>query len=84
MERKEIESKVKSFFIDELELEADDIRDDARLKEDLGLESLDFVDIVVIVENTFGFKIKLEEMSNVQTVKAFYDYIETKLLITNY
>ena len=62
-----------------MELEAGDIRDDARLKADLGLESLDFVDIVVIVENTFGFKIKLEEMSDVQTVKEFYDYIEAKM-----
>ena len=82
MERKEIESKVKAFLIEELELEAGSIRDDARLKDDLGLESLDFVDIVVIVENTFGFKIKLEEMSNVRTVKEFYNYIEEKLRIT--
>jgi len=79
MERIEIESKVKSFLVEELELDAGNICDDARLKEDLGLESLDFVDIVVIVESTFGFKIKLEEMSNVKTVKAFYDYIESKL-----
>ena len=84
MERKEIESKVKAFLIEELELEAGSIRDDARLKDDLGLESLDFVDIVVIVENTFGFKIKLEEMSNVRTVKEFYDYIEEKLRITSH
>jgi len=83
MERIEIESKVKTFLVEELELEAGVIRDDAKLKEDLGLESLDFVDIVVIVENTFGFKIKLEEMSNVRTVKEFYDYIETKLAIGN-
>jgi acyl carrier protein len=82
MERTEIESKVKTFLIEEFELEAGDIRDDARLKEDLGLESLDFVDIVVIVENSFGFKIKLEEMSDVKTVKAFCDYIETKMAQT--
>jgi len=79
MERIEIESTVKTFLIEELELETDVIHDDALLKEDLGLESLDFVDIVVIVENTFGFKIKLEEMSNVKTVKEFYDYIEFKV-----
>ena len=84
MERKEIESKVKEFLVEQLELEAETIREDARLKDDLGLESLDFVDIVVIVENTFGFKIKLEEMSNVRTVKEFYDYIESKLEITNF
>ena len=78
MERIEIETKVKTFLIEELELEAGAIHDDARLKDDLGLESLDFVDIVVLVENAFGFKIKLEEMSNVRTVKEFYDYIEAK------
>ena len=79
MERKEIEAKVNAFLIEEMEIEAGDICDDAKLKEGLGLDSLDFVDIVVIVEKTFGFKIKPEEMSNVLTVKEFYDYIESKI-----
>ena len=78
MERKEIESKVKAFLIEEMEIEADVIQEDAKLKEGLGLDSLDFVDIVVIIEKTFGFKIKPEDMSNVKTVKDFYDFIESK------
>ncbi|MDR2917269.1 MAG: phosphopantetheine-binding protein [Tannerella sp.] len=79
MERNEIESKVNAFLVEEMEIEAGDINDDAKLKEDLGLDSLDFVDIVVIVEKTFGFKLKPEEMSSVLTVKEFYDYIESKM-----
>ncbi|MDR1524994.1 MAG: phosphopantetheine-binding protein [Tannerella sp.] len=79
MERKEIESRVNTFLVEEMEIEAGAIRDEARLKEDVGLDSLDFVDIVVIVEKTFGFKIKPEDMSNVLTVKAFYDYIEARI-----
>ena len=79
MERAEIESKVNEFLVDEMEIEADSINYDARLKEDLGLDSLDFVDIVVIVEKSFGFKIKPEEMSNVLTVREFYDYIASKV-----
>ncbi|MDR2232114.1 MAG: phosphopantetheine-binding protein [Tannerella sp.] len=79
MDRKEIESLVNNFLVEEMEIEADLIEDDATLKEGLGLDSLDFVDIVVIVEKTFGFKIKPEEMSNVLTVKDFYDYIETNM-----
>ena len=51
----------------------------AKLKEDLGIDSLDFVDIVVIVEKNFGFKIKAEEMAGVTTLGAFYDYIEKKV-----
>jgi len=49
------------------------------LKDDLGIDSLDFVDIVVIVEKNFGFKIKAEEMGGVTTLGAFYDYIEKKV-----
>ena len=50
MDRKEIEEKVREFLIDDLEIEEETISDDARLKDDMGIDSLDFVDIVVIVE----------------------------------
>ena len=66
-------------MIDELEIDEDKIHDDAKLKDDLGIDSLDFVDIVVIVENNFGFKIKPEEMSGVVTLKDCCDYIEGKV-----
>ena len=79
MERKEIEEKVKAFLIDELEVEEEKIAPEALLKEDIGIDSLDFVDIVVIVERTFGFKIKPEEMAGVKTISDFCDYIETKV-----
>ncbi len=79
MERKEIEEKVKAFLIDELEVDEEKIAPEARLKEDIGIDSLDFVDIVVIVERTFGFKIKPEEMAGVKTLSDFCDYIESKV-----
>lgn len=79
MERKEIEEKVKAFLFDELEVEEEKIAPEALLKEDIGIDSLDFVDIVVIVERTFGFKIKPEEMAGVKTLNDFCDYIETKV-----
>ena len=65
--------------MDEIELDEDKLEDDARLKEDLGIDSLEFVDIVVICEREFGFKIKPEEMKNVKTLGQFYDYIGEKL-----
>ena len=64
MERKEIEEKVKEFLIEEIEVDED---------------SLDFVDIVVLVNNKFGFKIKQEEMVGVDTFSKFCDYIEKKI-----
>ena len=79
MNRTEIEEKVRNFLIEELEIEPDNIFPDAKLREDIGIDSLDFVDIVVIVEKNFGFKIKAEEMAGVDTFSKFCDYIETKI-----
>ena len=79
MTRTEIEEKVKAFLIDDLEIEEENIFPDAKLKEDMGIDSLDYVDIVVIVEKTFGFKMKTEEMGKVKTFNDFCDYIEKKI-----
>ena len=77
--RQEIEEKVRAFLIDDLEIDEEKISADATLKEDMGIDSLDFVDIVVIVEKNFGFKIKPEEMAGVTTLRQFCDYIESKV-----
>ncbi len=79
MTRTEIEEKVRAFLIDDLEIEEEKISDDSKLKDDMGIDSLDFVDIVVIVEKNFGFKIKPEEMTGVTTLREFCDYIESKV-----
>ncbi|MDR0687150.1 MAG: phosphopantetheine-binding protein [Prevotellaceae bacterium] len=79
MKREEIESTVKNFLIEEIEVEEKNIVPEALLKDDLGIDSLDFVDIVVIVERNFGFKIKPEEMAGVRTLSQFCDYIESKV-----
>jgi len=79
MTRSEIEEKVKEFLIDDLEIDEEKIVPEGKLKDDLGIDSLDFVDIVVIVEKKFGFKIKPEEMAGITTLKQFCDYIESKV-----
>lgn len=79
MNRTELEEKVKNFLIEDLEIDEDKIFADAKLKEDMGIDSLDFVDIVVIVERNFGFKIKPEEMAGIDTYTKFCDYIESKI-----
>ncbi|MBQ8608457.1 MAG: acyl carrier protein [Bacteroidaceae bacterium] len=79
MERTEIEEKVKVILIEEMEIDEDKVYDESRLKDDMGIDSLDYIDIIVIVDKTFGFKIKPEEMSKVKTFKDFCDYIEEKI-----
>ena len=79
MLREEVISKVNEFLVEEIEIDEAVIKPESRLKDDLGIDSLDFVDIVVIVEKHFGFKIKPEEMANVRTLSDFYAYIESKV-----
>jgi Acyl carrier protein len=79
MTREEIKEIVNGFLVEDLEIDAEKLKEDALLKEDVGIDSLDFVDIVVLVEEKFGFKIKAEEMTEVKTLASFYDYIDSKL-----
>ena len=79
MQREEVIKTVNRFLVGEIEIEEELLKEDALLKENLGIDSLDFVDIVVIVEKNFGFKIKPEEMKDVKTLGQFYDYITEKV-----
>lgn len=75
----EIISKVNAFLVDEFEVEPEAITPDANLKETLNLDSLDYVDLVVVIESNFGFKVKGEDFVNIKTFQDFYDYISTKV-----
>ena len=80
MTRTEIEEKVNAFLVEDLEIEEENIYPESRLKEDMGIDSLDYVDIVVLVEKYFSFKItNPSEMTAVKTLTQFYDYIESKI-----
>jgi acyl carrier protein len=75
MTPEEIISKINAFLIEEFELEEEQLVPSAQLKTDLGIDSLDFVDIIVIIEKNFGFKVKGEDMVNVKTLQDFYEYV---------
>ncbi len=79
MTREEVIKIINTFLIDEFELSPEQVVPEAQLKDDLGLESLDFVDIAVVIEKEFGFKVKGEEMVGVRTINDLYDYIFAKV-----
>ena len=72
--------KAKAVLAEEFEVDATDIKMDANLIETLDLDSLDFVDIVVLLEAEFGIKVdNKEEFRNIITFQDLYNYIDTKL-----
>ncbi|MDD6364889.1 MAG: phosphopantetheine-binding protein [Bacteroidales bacterium] len=79
MEINEIRETVKEFLIDELEIDESRIYDDARLKEDMGIDSLEVVDVVVLVDKKFGVRMKNEDFKLVKTFGQFCSFIAEKL-----
>ena len=71
--------KVNHFMVDDFEVEASAIRPEANLKETLDLDSLDYVDLVVAIEQNFGLKVKPEDFQQLQSVSDFYTFIEKRL-----
>ena len=78
MNKAEIILNVNEFLVEEFEIEEELLKPEASWKE-IGIDSLDFVDIVVVVENVFGLKIRGEEMTNVKTLEAFYVFLHNRL-----
>jgi acyl carrier protein len=75
MQNEDIINKINQLLIEEIEIEGSQISPSADLKKDLGIDSLDFVDLFVIIENNFGFKMKAEEMSDIKKLDDFYNYV---------
>jgi acyl carrier protein len=75
MSRDEVIFKVNDFLIDEFELEEEQLTPNALMKEDLDIESLDFVDIAVIIEKQFGLKVTSEQMVKIKKLEDLYNFI---------
>ncbi|MAZ93431.1 MAG: phosphopantetheine-binding protein [Bacteroidales bacterium] len=75
MSLEEVKEKVNAFLIDEFELEEDQLIPNALIKDDLDIESLDFVDIAVIIEREFGVKVTSEYIEKIIVLQDLYDFI---------
>ncbi len=78
MTNEEVISKINEFLVEEFEVDGATITPDATLKETLELDSLDYVDLVVIIEGNFGIKVKQEDFTNILTFQNLYDYVISK------
>jgi acyl carrier protein len=76
MKRESIREKVSQALVEEFELEPAKMTPEARLKEDLGLDSLDLVDMVIVLEDACGCKIKDKSaLSKIATLGDVEDFI---------
>ncbi len=79
MSKDEIIERMIDFMVDEFEVDAETIQPDANLKDTLGLDSLDYVDLVVSIDANFGVKLVEADFVGIASFQSFYDLIENKL-----
>jgi acyl carrier protein len=74
----EIINKINKVFEESFEIEKERLVPEAHIFTDLGLDSLDIVDLVVALQNAFGVKIRNEEkIRDIRTLQDLYQFISS-------
>jgi acyl carrier protein len=79
MKREDIILTTKQFLSEEFEVDATLILADSNLQQTLDLDSLDYVDLVVVIEENLGIKPTAEDFKTIETFNDFYDLVEQRL-----
>jgi len=72
----DIITRTNKVFEESFEIEKERLTPQAHIFTDLGLDSLDIVDLIVALQNTFGVKFRSEEdVRNIRTLQDVYEFI---------
>lgn len=72
----EIASRVKAIIADKLNVDENEVTENAEFTNDLGADSLDTVELIMEFEKEFGITIPDDKAEGITTVKDAIDYIE--------
>ena len=77
MTEQEIVRKVNEVFVESFEIKKEALKPEAKIFNDLGLDSLDIVDLVVALQKKFGVTIRDDErVRNIRTLSDIYNFIQ--------
>ena len=71
-----VQEKVKQIIVDQLGVEASDVTETSSFVDDLGADSLDRVELVMALEETFGIEIPDEDAEKIVTVQDAVNYVQ--------
>lgn len=69
---------IKEVVVEQLSVDVNEVKEDAKFVEDLGADSLDVVELVMALEEKFDIEIPDDEAEKIATVKDVITYIESK------
>ena len=71
-----VDDRVKQIIVDQLGVDAGDVTPSSSFVDDLGADSLDRVELIMALEETFGMEIPDEDAEKIVTVQNAVDYIQ--------
>jgi acyl carrier protein len=71
--------QLKKLIVELLEVNESEVVPEASFADDFNADSLDFIELITAVEDTFKIEIPDEDAENLQTVQDALDYIESKI-----
>ena len=78
MDKQKIIDKINQVFEESFEIKKEKLLPQANIFEDLGLDSLDVVDLVVALQQKFGIKIRDDQrIRNIRTLEDVYQFVLT-------
>ena len=70
-----VEEKVKHIIVEQLGVDAEEVKPEASFVDDLGADSLDVVELVMALEEEFGLEISDEDAEKLSSVQHAISYI---------
>lgn len=77
LSREEVLGRIRTHLSDELGIDAAEIRENSRFKEDLEADSLDLVELVMELEDGYGIRIAEDEAEQIKTIGQAVDFVLT-------
>ena len=68
--------KIREILSRQLDLDPEDVSENAGFRDDLGVDSLDMLDLVLDLEEAYGFEIPAEDLLEIHTVGDLLDHLK--------
>lgn len=74
---KDVENKIRAIIAKHYGISEDDVKSDSSFLTDFGGDSLDIIELVLIIEDKYGIEVPEEVAEELDTVQKVYDYINS-------
>ena len=72
-----MEQRIKEILAEELSVDISEINPETNLKDDLGADSIDMMQVVVVLEQEFNVEVDTSDLASILTVQDIINYVES-------